>query len=279
MSSHLILRALEHPNTARPSYVMWSVKPATTAIFFVHGFGGSAVGTWRMFDSLTPQYGQFEAADLFFLGYRSIRRQTYLSAKNLFVSCDDLIRTPAKYMNPSIYHADRLGRANDHQYSQIVFVAHSLGAVVTRQLLLIAQEKRVAWLDRVRMILFAPAHKGATDVRKLPSALAHFAGPLSAFVGTLVYWKAQTLEEVKEGSTTLKDLEQQTGKALRSRKRLKNSVTHLTATRVIFGDDEDIVRTTPFCEDPSHEPVANRGHVDICKPAEKYRDPLALISA
>lgn len=235
-------------------------------MFFVHGFNGSAMATWRNLDSLAPEYARFKDADLVFLGYRSLRHQTEVSSRNLYNSCDNMIKTPLPYIACSTIGASELDRDADFHYSMIIFVAHSLGAVVTRRLLLIAQQCNADWLDRVRVVLFAPAHMGATDVRKLPIALARSMGPFGPLIEALIPWKLQTLAELKEGSTTLKYLNTETRRCLSERRRSTLSKSHLVAHRVIFGDDEDVVHTTPFVEDPPHDPILNKGHVDVCKP-------------
>jgi hypothetical protein len=275
--THLFLRSLEQLETPKPSYVMWSFEPATTVVFFVHGFGGSALSTWRQFDSLAPTSMTFERADLVFLGYDSLWEQTDVSAGQLELSCRKLIRNPAALMNPSLSQP-LLRRSTNHRYENVWFVAHSLGAIVTRRILLIAQNKKLPWLDKVRMVLFAPAHKGATDVSKIPSGLARlFAGRLSGVVGDIVGWKIQTLSEATKGSETLRDLEKRTNDALAARRGSHLPVTHLIASRVIFGTAEDIVSTTRFCEDPDLDPIKDKGHKDVCKPTPKFSEPLKLV--
>jgi len=276
MSSHLFLRQLHGLNTPNSSYVMWSIEPATTVIFFVHGFLGSALSSWRQFDSLAPDDAMFEKTDLVFLGYKSIRTQTNISADQLLESCHRLIQNPSDFMNTSTSF-DRLKRSKEHRYQKVVFVAHSLGAIIIRQLLLVAEKRNYSWLNNVRMVLFAPAHNGATDIRKIPGSIAKISGPLNHAIGTLISWKAQTLSEVKEDSKTLKYIEAQTCKSIQSRRQKSLAVGHLIADKVIFGTLEDVVLTPPFCEDPPLETVNGKGHQDICKPTSDYLDPLEFV--
>jgi pimeloyl-ACP methyl ester carboxylesterase len=263
MGYHLPLQRLHKIETARPSFVSWCHAQPSTAVFFIHGFGGSALATWRSFDSLATELENYRTSDLFFLGYRSLRDQTEASASRLFDVCNSLLRGSVRHTRPKV------------RYARAVFLAHSLGAVVTRKLLLIAQARGSSWLKNTRMILFAPAHMGATDVRNLPAAMADFAGPFSPLLGYLVRWRVQTLRELESGSPTLMRLQQATAQAFAARKR--GTKGHLVAERVLFGDNENVVDMNPFFKDPPHDRVSDKGHIDICKPSIEYATPLTLI--
>ncbi|MBI5430657.1 MAG: hypothetical protein HY938_09415 [Nitrosomonadales bacterium] len=276
MNSHLLLRHVVKLNTPKPSYVMWSIEPATTVIFFVHGFMGSAMSTWREFDSLAPYDPTYEKMDLVFLGYNSVKEQTNISADRILMSCHNLIQDPSGCINSTV-DFDRFKRSKEHQYQKVVFVAHSLGAIITRQLLLVAEQRNYPWLDNVRMVLFAPAHNGATDVSKLPGSIANLLGPLSPVFSNFISWKAQTLSEIKENSATLKSLEKRTNVSLLTRRQKSLSLRHLIADKVIFGASEDVVQTPPFCEDPPLDVVPNKGHQDICKPTSNFLDPVSFL--
>src|SRR6185295_4153533 len=140
--------------------------------------------------------------------YRSLRRQTNASAANLFELCHLLVSDPAEYLNGTGYPA--LERPTNHQYELVLFVAHSLGAIVARRAVLTATMTGAPWVAKTALLLFAPAHLGATDVARLPELLPK---PLRA-LGPLGRWKVQTLREVEKGSTTLEKLQEHTDDAI-----------------------------------------------------------------
>jgi pimeloyl-ACP methyl ester carboxylesterase len=276
MHTHLYLEPLDYIESPRPSFGLRSAYPADTVIFFVHGFGGSALATWREFDSLVTTDAAFRNCDLVFLGYDSIRKQTRASAGRLYESCKRVLRDAAEFTRVEIGH-QTLKRSPDLRYRNIVFVAHSLGAIVTRLLLLMAEKDDQDWLPRVRMILFAPAHAGATDVVELATAVPNLFGKAGGIAKAVVRWKAQTLREVKQGSTTLDFLMKRTTGSLESREAAGLSLSHLVAKHVCFGEKEDVVDMTPFCRDPEVPPIPGHDHTSICKPTTKYLTPLQLL--
>lgn len=278
MQSHLLLRRIDMLGTLNASYGMWATHPPSTLVIFVHGFLGSAMSTWRQFDSLAPEQDEFHDADLVFLGYKSVAMATNITSAILLDSCHSLVVDSTVIVNSSISLIS-LHRPEGHSYERILFVAHSLGAIITRQILLSAQQRAYAWVDKVEMVLFAPAHRGATDVRKLLSSLVTMLGPLSAPVGTLVAWKAQTLSELKNESVTLTDLKDRSEKAISERRLAGAKTGHLIAKCVIFGEKEDVVETAAFCEDPLLQVIPSKGHQDVCKPHTRYKDPVTVIWA
>ncbi len=255
--------------TYKPAYMVRAIVPAKTMVVFVHGFSGSALATWREFSSLASLDGDFAEADLLFFGYRSLRHQTNTSAANLFGLCEKLLANPAKYLNGPRYKT--LERPSDHAYEHILFVAHSLGAIVTRRALLTAATKGVPWVAKTTLLLFAPAHLGATDVSRIPEVLPK---ALRALV-TLSRWKIQTLREVEQGSTTIENLKEHTKDALASA--ASGAISHLKAFRVLFGPNDDIVDQNQFCADPPLTPVEDTNHTSVCKPRNGDLRPLGYV--
>jgi pimeloyl-ACP methyl ester carboxylesterase len=265
---HLLpVRVHWHP-TYKPSYVVRAIAPAKTLIVFVHGFAGSALSTWRNFPTLASLDAGFADADLLFFGYRSLRHQTNSSAANLFSLCSTLFAAPARYLNGTGYEA--LERPHDHAYERVLFVGHSLGAIVSRRALLTAASTGTPWVANAGLLLFAPAHMGATDVTRLVEVLPK---ALRAVVA-LGRWKIQTFAEAEKGSTTLTTLKAHTDKALEHA--AKDAVGHLKAFKVVFGPDDDIVDQNEFCADPPLTQV-NGNHTSVCKPTVRDPRPLELV--
>jgi pimeloyl-ACP methyl ester carboxylesterase len=276
MFSHLQLERLEYLESPRPSFGLRSAQPAHTVVFFVHGFGGSALSTWREFDSLVTTDAAFQSCDLVFLGYDSVRRQTRSSAGELYQCCNTILRDTPNFTRVEMLYPG-LKRPRYLQYQNIVFVAHSLGAIVTRQILLMAQKNNVEWLSRVQLTLFAPAHMGATDVAELATAVPNLFGRPGAIAASVVRWKAQTLREVKQGSTTLQTLLAHTTDSFEKREAAQLSTSHLVAKQVFFGAREDVVDMNPFFKDPEIPPFPEHDHTSICKPTAEYLLPLQFL--
>src|SRR6185436_9157672 len=97
-----------------------SESHATQALVFVHGFGGDSYSTWTYCQYLTdrPEFAAaFESVDLYFYDYASTRDIVAVSADELGIFVDKAVDSARKYQ-------------------AIRFVAHSIGAVVVRQLIL-----------------------------------------------------------------------------------------------------------------------------------------------
>jgi pimeloyl-ACP methyl ester carboxylesterase len=273
---HLYIEQLGYLESPRPSFGLRSAYPADTVIFFVHGFGGSALETWRQFDSLVETQEAFKTCDLVFLGYDSVRRQTHSSSDSLYKCCNTIIED-APHFARNDFAYDTLRRAEDHRYKHVVFVAHSLGAIVTRQILLMAERRTATWLSLVELTLFAPAHMGATDITKLATAVPNLFGRVGAVMSSIVRWKVQTLREVEEGSTTLSALMIERTESLAACDERDSSTGHLIAKQVYFGDDENVVAMNRFCRDPDHIQISNQNHTSVCKPTSKYDIPFRFL--
>ena len=129
-----------------------AIHPTGIAVVFVHGFGGSAVGTWLEFPTILTGSPKCSGSDLFFFGYKSKRRDAAYSGSELFGFLSALGSEPARTMiNPSL-PAGATQRSKEFQFKHIVICAHSLGAVITRLALLDALNEDPApqWPRRVR---------------------------------------------------------------------------------------------------------------------------------
>jgi hypothetical protein len=98
-----------------------------------------------------------------FYGYDSVHQQVNYSASEFRDFLTAFLAGPAASINPTIQHLTQkhpwLQRDAAFRYTSVVLVAHSLGAIVVRGALL--ESLSQSWLDTVRLVLFAPAHKGA----------------------------------------------------------------------------------------------------------------------
>src|SRR5438105_9623963 len=139
----------------RNSQAWWSAEPTTSLIIFVHGFGGSAVGTWRDFPGSLRS--QLRGSDLVFYGYDGEHARAGISAGLLKKHMNVFLDHPDKVFNESML---MMVQRDAFQYETITVVAHSLGAIVSRLALVEAFNEKQPWVNAIRLILFAPAHRG-----------------------------------------------------------------------------------------------------------------------
>src|SRR5688500_13432064 len=139
---------------------LWAVNPNRTLLVFVHGFGGSATGTWVAFPELLDVSSKARHCDCVFYGYDGFRTRAYVSALKLLAFLDRLCTDTANTINATLPSVAPK-RAADFAYDKIIIVAHSLGAIVSRQALVSAHKSGAAWAAKVDLVFFAPAHSGA----------------------------------------------------------------------------------------------------------------------
>lgn len=246
---------------AAGALVYRSIANANQALVFIHGFNGKAVKTWQEFPRLLPNTATTANCDIFFFGYDSLKRRVRVSAIRFreFLEGDVLSSSGGI---PSEDSADRVSK-----YESLIIVAHSVGAVVARRALLDAAKLRSPWLQRSRLVLFAPAHMGAHIVPLVAESLS-FLRHLP-FSPMLHLW-FPILYDVREGSQTLTLLREDTLRAL------AQGVPGMRAAVVAISESDIVVNTNDFCEDPV--PFALKAsHTGICKPSDAFLEPLNVV--
>src|SRR6266404_521895 len=143
MQTHWSLRRI---SAGQNSMAEWAVQPEGNALVFVHGFKGSAVGTWTEFPTLMRDQARCSGWDLIFYGYDGVRTRATNSAGHLREWLEILSTNPLSIINPTLDEEVRRGAG--FAYKRIILVAHSLGAIVSRQALLDAHLHRRDWVSR-----------------------------------------------------------------------------------------------------------------------------------
>jgi hypothetical protein len=253
--------------TAKKKRAYWAVEPRGTAIVFVHGWKGQAVGTWSDFERLLSASPQCSGCDLVFYAYDSLRQPTLISATDLYRYLSLMFKDPLQLINSDL--EPDLERGSDFHYERIILIAHSLGAIICRQALLRAYRAKDAWPDQTELILFAPAHLGAPNIISFVTEVAGFLKVPLAIAAAKFWWP--TVNEVREDSHTITDLAKRTTAALAT-----GRADYLRARKVFFGKRERIVTVGDFCEDApaDSDSFPNKGHVGVCKPRDGFRAPL-----
>jgi pimeloyl-ACP methyl ester carboxylesterase len=234
--------------------------PAKSCVLFVHGFNGDALSTWKGFDTIALQHRDFRETDLVFFGYDGLRSNALASASFLYDLIDDLMGN--RSLVPSVKRAAPA-------YDRCVIAAHSLGAVVTRWALLRAFHQKCPWLDKVRYLLFAPAHCGGVAVDSVSELLG--ATAITKIFAGAVKAKLPLLNELAPNSMILKALEEQTRAAINA------GCDALRAKRVVIAEYEEVVSNIPFVGDPFPTAIRNAWHTTVCKPDE-FRDVVGYVA-
>jgi pimeloyl-ACP methyl ester carboxylesterase len=248
------------------SYAHWAHRPDGRLVVFVHGWGGSAEGSWRDFPQLLRKDPAAANVDLVFFGYRSRSRQAFASSEQLRSFLQELVLFPLRYC--------RYERPTEFRYRSLIIAAHSMGAVVARRALLEIRKKHDPSLDISRLVLFAPADHGATDLIRLHEHFPEWIGAAAKVLAVL----AQSIKDLKPESAFLRNLRKESAAMVSSGSK------HLLASRIFYASDDNVV----LLEDPNEggafltgearTPVYDVSHSKICKPRSDYLLPISAIA-
>lgn len=249
-------------------------------VVFVHGWGGSPATTWFRFQELIDDGSDpsalawWQETDLYFYSYESRRFSIAEHAEGLLQFLDGVYPTrPA-----SVVKGEQL---EEQQYTELILVGHSLGAVVLREGVLdrVAlklapqrpQDQSPAILD-AHVRLFAPAMHGAK-----PSGFLGLAYHLLREIREIKPWFEAALEsqvivrQLQSESDKLKSLRTDTEKFA-----AETSFRALVA-HVVYGEKEHIVERDKFRLDKIALPILGRDHRSVCKPDVDYTEPLRFV--
>ena len=277
--THIRFRVREHESRTMHVAFWRKNPPETTIIYrsdkccghlvvFVHGFNGSACSTWSQFPERTLDNPVFRDVDVVFYGYDGIRQQAQDSGDEFYRFVNRLILHPLDGILENVLPL--LERSTSFSYKRITFVAHSLGAVVTRIALLDAYQENRPWLAKSELVLYAPAHMGSR-IRKL-AAEALIGIPYVAGVGAIAAGWFKILNDLEEESQLLKLLREQTLEA-------EKKTPQLRAKAVVVSKADDVVINTRFPNDPVSDHIDSATHITICKPRAGFLGPAQFLYA
>ncbi|MES2429391.1 MAG: alpha/beta hydrolase [Bacteroidota bacterium] len=246
------------------SSALFTLNNPTTLVIFVHGFNGSATATWDDFPRLIRTTNDFAHADVIFYGYESLKGQ----ANNNAIKFYSLLKAACEN-NPNKLGFERKEIGDDHSYKKILIIAHSLGAVIVRRALLNAKSENKIWLDKCKMILFAPAHRGA----RIPDLILESLPKIVRVLAGLGMIAIPIINDLRPNSQTILNLIADSEKLLE-----KNEGDFTIASHVIWANNEKVVHNQRFCVDPVATLIDNKSHVAVCKPNQKkYADPYSIV--
>ena len=244
----------------------WAVNPVGRAIVFVHGFNGDALRTWVDFPGLLPLQANCQGHDLIFYAYDGVYTSANVNAVMLTGFLDRLFADPAAVVNATVPASAR--RPSDFRYDRVLLAAHSLGSVVCRRALLNAFRNQSPWLDKTRMVLFAPAHRGARVQDLVTSAFINIPY-LGSLLGSFFNYKYPVMKELDpQNSPLLDDLMNGTTAAI------AQGATALRPHTIIWGEKDTVIVPENFPDDPVPKVYLGKGHTEVCKPDGTFSDPI-----
>ncbi|WP_432473321.1 esterase/lipase family protein [Amphritea sp. HPY] len=243
----------------------WSKNPSGHALIFVHGFAGNSVATWQSFPIMLQALDECEGCDLIFYGYDSKHTRSRDSAIDVRDFLQKLSTNPLSVINSSLPPED--ARRNAFAYSRITVVAHSLGAIVTREALRQGYSNQAKWAPMTNLVLFAPAHSGANIIELFKSSILF---PCAMLVSTaqLLGWYI-VLQDLEPNCRTLNDLLNMTNFAISN----SNAAT-LVAKKVLVAGNDRVVDPALFPNDPPPRRIPGTNHQNICKPNQVNVQPI-----
>ncbi len=233
---------------------------STAAVFFIHGFTGKAVDTWKEFPELLKGDVNLAGYDFFFWGYYSHKlslnplKLVVTSIKQHFWESDPDIPTIAKSLRTLLDNSAG-------SYKKLVLVAHSMGGLVVQQFILNElHDSRPVHLDRLtEVMLYATPSNG----QQLAAIGGHF--------------KDQAADMRRDGPfiTILRDSWKQHFEA---KSNDGNSLARFRLTLVAGGADEFVPPDSsqaPFPND-EHETVEGN-HVEATKPKSREEQSYTVL--
>ena len=268
MQTHFALRSLSANGPDKDVQVLFSTRPNRKAVLFIHGFGGNPINTWSDFHELLPENPNC-CHDMFFYGYDGLRAEMNASAA---MFCDFLERffTATNALLVAANLPSEAQRPAHFCYDQLIIVAHSLGAVITRRALLDATHSKLPWVTKTKMVLYAPAHKGAVVADLALEAASSF--PFLRLFGIGARFASPLIDALKPNSASLTALLQETMAATQG-----GANAHLIASHVVIAEFEKIVSNDRFGNDPRPTAIPDATHTSICKPTRASLDPLRIL--
>jgi hypothetical protein len=246
------------------------VRDTQTAIIFVHGFHGDPVKTWTDFQGLMDKEEHFSGwsrADVYFFTYDDANSSIDDSATALSHFIENI------YPIPNVAIQALHENSNVKQYSKLIMVGHSEGAVVLRAS--IVEFGKAFFIDGItspildaRLVLFAPAMFGFVPSKWL-GVLAAVTG-IRQFVD--IYIAHSTAATEMRDAKSLQQVQADTEYLYSQLPMSKALVAH-----VIFGEDDDVVVKARYFQDRKYTAVRRKNHTTICKPTADYRLPLDLV--
>lgn len=260
LPNHSILKRLPQGHDTQ---AMFAREPLGKLVVFVHGFAGRSISTWSEMHQMLPLRPEATGWDIVFYGYRSTKGRAQPNADLL----RQFIRTLTARRAPELAGIARKTVGRDLvAYDDILIVAHSLGAPISRQAVLDGTRAGEGWANATRLLLFAPAHRGAHLIQL---AMELIAIGLIAAAAAILRFLVPVLNDLDPNSAFITELQAQTAAEIELGRRAP-----LVADSIIFAEFDRVVETLRFGSDPASQTVEHQTHISVCKACEDYTFPL-----
>lgn len=243
----------------------FSFEAPDNLLFFVHGFGGNATGTWNEFPSALTFDDHFSQTDIVFYGYDTFGGQANDHATQLYHFMNKMVQPLANGILPA---QQQLPERN---YKRILLVAHSLGAILVRQAQLLAEIDNKDWVQKSELALFAPAHHGAAVVSLATQALPGLLSLLGLFarfrfpiLNDLDPEKEGIIQSIRSATEKLQDA---------------NKGDFTRARLVVHAKGDKVVKNIQYLADKPAAIIEDSSHISVCKPSAKYNEPIHYIKS
>ncbi len=262
MNNHTISVAIKFGSNSQGFF---SYNEPKQLIVFIHGFGGNSIGTWNNFPSFLLSDSKFSNTDIVFYGYETLKGQAGDHAGQFY---DFLNKLQTPLSNNILPKEQNLPERN---YSKVVIVAHSLGAILTRQTLLLAEIDSKEWADKVVMGLFAPAHNGANIINLAMQTLNGLSGILGVFA-KFRYPILSDLDNHEQG--IIHDIKSKT-ELLQN----QGKAEYTKAKLVVYAMGDKVVRNIQYLNDTPAVIISPASHISVCKPTNDFKNPIELLKS
>jgi hypothetical protein len=239
-------------------------------VVFIHGYGGNAITTWKMFFTLLRSDPFFYDKDIIYYGYKSKEYQAADHAGDFYEFLNDHALSSEETSFCSMALEER--NFEKRSYEKVTIVAHSLGAIVTREALKTAFDNKCEWLSKVQMMLFAPAHLGANILPLIFETLD--ISSVTRLIGLHFKYTTPVLNDLEKGSEILLKIMKETRKLLQEKKG-----TFTKAKCVVHAKGDRVVQNLKFNEDSDAKRIEGKTHKKVCKPSIEYEEPIEFLKA
>jgi pimeloyl-ACP methyl ester carboxylesterase len=254
------------------------------AVVFIHGFNGSARGTWADFLSLVDDPAAssdwWEIADLFFFHYQwdSIFRQLTNNTLKIF-----------KFIKAIFPYPEIIGRAHAYrseafEYEELILVGHSEGGLLLRKVIVEAAERDASILSFVRSAKHAqqiqPSAEGMLKAKMRLFAPALGGDMQSGLVGVLA--SLPVVAHALSSSAAKKGMDQGSPSVTEARRRTDRYAEDIWfdcfRAHILWAEKDAIINSEKYSEDKQcHNFPPGSDHINICKPNLNYSLPLAFV--
>ena len=254
------------------------------AVVFIHGFNGSAKGTWTDFMSLVddPQASTnwWEAADLFFFDYQSdsVFRQLTNNTLKIYKFIEEI------FPKPEIIGRAYAYRSESFEYDELFLVGHSEGGLLLRRVIVEAAQRDTTIGTFMRDSRYAeisqPAAAGMLKAKMRLFAPALGGDMQSGLVGVLA--SLPVVSNALSASAAKKGMDQGAPSVTEARKRTDRYAEYLWfdcfRAHIIWAEKDSIINSEKYTEDRQcHNFPTGTTHTGICKPTLIYPLPLNFV--